>query len=371
MTTITFETSTLADAVRKADRVAPSRSGQAFDKAAGIVMDIFPEGDISCVIRATSLEVFSAEAVSALHVEGEETRWRVSSMAFAKVIAALPIGTGKTVTLKQERSEVKLTSGKTRGALRLMDPTYYPSWESFDPDGMSSITGLGSKLELVEWAASTAPQPPLCGVYLDGEYAMAADRYRMARVPARIDLAHPVTIPAGILSGVLKPMGDVSLALRESLLEVAVDDYHQVQVTVYDMKYPDIRKAMRTEFPETVEVDKGAFLGMINLANTFSGADRNPVMKLYFGREEIAAMLENADLGFIGDSIEVPGQITHKRCELRYAPKYLTDAISKAPGTKLKVSYDPNGRSALYIHDDSTQYEAWIAPRSEPKPSDA
>lgn len=367
MTSVTFETASLADAIKKAARIAPSKSGHAFDKAAGIVLDIFPGEDVQCVVRATNTDVFSAEVVGVVSAEGKEVRWRLSSMLLSGVVATLPITNGKMVSFTQEGSNVKMTSGRTKATMILMDPTYYPNWDSFDPDGMTQVSGLGGRLEQVEWAASTAPQPPLCGVYLDGLFAIATDRYRLARVPCVIDLPRPVIIPAGILGSVLRPMGDVGIAVRGSTLEISVDGYHQVHTITYDMEFPNLGKVTRTSYPQEVEVNKGAFLEMVQRANTFTGSDRAPLIRMFFGREEVAVMVTNDEIGLLGDVIEVPGQITHPRTEIRFTPKNIIEAVNKAPGSKVKLCYDRESpRSPMYISDGSG-YESWVVPRAEMK----
>lgn len=365
MTKVVFETATLADAVRKASRVAPSKSGHAFDKAAGIVLDLFPGEEVQAVIRATNVDVFSTEVVNVLDCLGDMVRWRLPSEVFASVIASLPITNGKTVTLEQEGSKLKITSGKTKATLILMDPTYYPGWEGFDPDGLTTVNGLGGRIEQVEWAASTAPQPPLCGVYLDGEYAVATDRYRIARTPCKIDLGRPVIIPARILGNVLRPMGEVGVAVRGSTLQIQVDDYHQIQTITYDMAYPKINQVMRTDHPERVEISKAPFLEMLSRANNFAGADRTPLLRMYLGREELAVMMTNDEIGLIGDVLEVPGQIPHPRIETKFTPKNLVDAVTKAPGSKVILAYDPSVPNRPFYVSDGSGYESWIVQRTD------
>lgn len=365
MTQVTFETATLADAIKTAARIAPSKSGHAFDKAAGIVLDIFPDGDVKCVVRATNTDIFSAEVISVVEANGPEVRWRLSSMVLAGVIGSLPISSGRTVTLVQEKSSIKILSGRTKATMILMDPTYYPDWDSFDSTTMTQVNGLGGRIAQVEWAASSTPTPPLCGVYLDGSYAVATDRYRVARVPCKVDLEKPIIIPSGILGSVIKPMGDVGIAVRGGLLQISVDGYRQIQTITYDMEYPPIEKVLRTDYPAKVQVDKQELLDMLSRANNFAGSDRAPLLRMFFGKEEVAAMMSNDEVGILGDVIEVPGQISHPRTEIGFTPKNLIDGVGKAPGAKVTLQYDPqNYKSPTYISDGSG-YEAWIVPRAE------
>ena len=366
MTSITFETAAIADAIKKAGLVAPTR-GEAFDKANGIVMDIFPDSDVQCVVRATNLAVYTAEGVNAIQASGNEVRWRLAANILKGVMESLPIGAGKNVTFAQEGSEVKMQSGRMKASMRLIDPSMYPNWDTFDPEGMSSIAGLGGKIALVEWACLESPQPPLCGVYLDGEWAIATDKFKMARVPCKVELKHPVTIPSGILSSVLRPLTDVSLAVRDTTLEILVAELHQVQTIVFGVEYPaaQIMKVMELEYPVEVEVAKQDLLSLINLALSMAGHERNPTVKMIFGRGEIAAMLRNAEVGFLGDVLEVPGQIGHNRVTLNFTPKILTDAISKAPSARVTLAYNPDRLKMPFRVSDGSGYMAWIQPKND------
>lgn len=370
MTSITFETAAIADAIKKAGLVAPTR-GEAFDKANGIVLDIFPTADIQCVVRATNLAVFTAEGVNAIQASGNEVRWRLAANIIKGVMESLPIGSGKNVTFEQAGSEVKISSGRMKASMRLIDPTMYPDWDTFEADGMSQVAGLGGKLGLIEWAVLESPTPPLCGVYLDGQWAIATDGYRMVRVPCEVDLKHPITIPTGILSGVLRPLSDVSLAVRETMLEILVAELHQVQTIVYGVEYPaaQILKIMASEYEVEIEVSKQDLLAMINLALSFTGHERNPTLKMIFGRGEIAAMLTNAEVGFLGDVLEVPGQASHNRFTMSFTPKNLTDALGKAPGSKVKLAYDPESTRKPFRISDGSGYSVWIQPRKNIDPS--
>lgn len=372
MTSITFETAAIADAIKKAGLVAPTR-GEAFDKAHGIVLDIFPSADVQCVVRATNLAVYTAEGVNSIQATGPEVRWRLAAGIIKGIMESLPIGAGKNVTFTQEGSEVKIQSGRMKASMRLIDPTSYPEWDTFDADGMSSIAGLGGKLGLVEWAALESPTPPLCGVHLDGEWAMATDQYRIARVPCKVDLKHAVTIPTGILSSVLRPLTDVSLAVRETTLEILVAEMHQVQTVVYGVNYPapQLRKIMEIEYPVEIEVSKQDVLSMINLALSMAGHERNPTLKMIFGRGEVAAMLTNVEVGFLGDVLEVPGQASHQRITFMFTPKILTDAISKAPGAKVTLAYDPDVLRKPFRVSDGSGYAAWIQPKKDLSGSDS
>lgn len=368
-TSITFENADISDAIKKAGRVAPNKSGIAFDKAAGMVLEIHPGGEPACLVRTCDLDVFFTEAVSCVASSGDPVRWRLPSQPLLAVVGTLPIGTGKTVTLTQDGNRIAISSGRLKANLVLMLIDSYPDWDMFDSSALSTITGLGGKLSLVEWAASSHNDPPLCGVHLDGTSAIATDRYKMARVPCKIDLAKPITIPAGIMSGLLHSMGDTAIGVNGHQFLLAPSDFTQIATVIYAVDYPNVSRVMITEHEETVEVGKAVILDKLNRANQFAGNERAPMLKIFFGKSEIAPLMVNSEVGLIGDVIEVDGQISHPRVEIKLSPKNIIDAINRAPGDRIKISYNPlEPNKPLYIWDGSG-YESWVPPRRDNTPN--
>lgn len=368
-TSITCENAAIAEAVKKAARVAPNKSGMAFDKAAGIVLEVNPGSQSSLLVRACNLDVYYTESVSSITCTGEPTRWRLPTQPLLAVLGTLPIGTGKTVTLTQDGNRISISSGRLKASLVLMLIDSYPDWDMFDSSELSTVTGLGSKLSAVEWAASAHNDPPLCGVHLDGTSAIATDRFSLARVPCKLDLPKPITIPAGILSGLLFTMGDTAVGINGHQLLLAPSDFMQVITVIYDIDYPPVGRVMITEYEQTVEVSKGALLDKLNRANQFAGNDRAPMLKVYFGKGEIAPLMVNPEVGLIGDVIEVDGQIPHPRVELKFTPKNIISAVNRAPGDRIKLGYNPTeANKPLYV-SDGTGYESWVPLRRDNAPN--
>lgn len=371
MTKVVFETATLADVVRKAERIAPNR-GQAFDKAAGIVMMLSGPG-LPVVVKATNLEIFSMEWVDYVEVEGEATVWRIPSMLFAQVMASLPIGTGKTVTLEEVRnaqgglSHVLLTSGRTKAKFYLMDAAYYPTWEVFDPDDLFPIADLGGRLGLVDWAAAKTGIP-LNGVNLTGDFAISTDRYRLAATDLPVpQITEPITIPGGILSQVLKQTGEVRIGTSGNMLLIMPDDTTQIRSVIYAEKYPGVTKILDCK-PETydhhVTLRKAEVLEVLKRAAGFAGSDRIPVMRVFIGLGELAVYMENAEIGTLGDIIELPGQADHPRWEVKFSPKNIIDPIANCPNESMEFYYNMSGegmRKLMHINGGSG-YEAWMTP---------
>ena len=369
MTKVVFETATLADAVKKAERISPNK-GQAFDKAAGFVMEIVGSG-MPVVVRSTNLEVFSMEWIDTVSIEGDATSWRVPAGLFAQVIASLPIGSGKEVTLEEVTSgfstQLHLQSGRTKAKFNLLDVSHYPSWEVFDPDDLFVVNDLGGRLGMVDWAADRSI-PPINGVHLNGEYAIATDRYRLAITELNIgELENPLTLPSKILSQVLRQTGEISIGVKGTEVLIMPDEHTQLRSVTYMEPYPNVLKIVESAtFTDKVEVPKDALLEILNRAANFAGGDRIPVLKLFIGKGEIAVMMSNEEVGLLGDVLETPGFCDHSRIEMKFTPRNIIEAIANCPNQKMDFHYNsvPAKRSMVYI-DGGSGYQTWVMGRSE------
>lgn len=376
MSSVTFETAAIADVIKKAAKIAPSK-GAAFDKAAGIVIEFNPASPIPlAVVRATNLDIFMMEWVTVTEWEGEGQRWRLPSSLLAMVMGSLPIGTDKTVTLESTTDGVKwnilLKSGRTRAKFQPIDLSYYPTWGAFDPDEMYPANDLGGRISQVSWAASKN-DPKLAGVYLNGTHAIATDTFRMARVPLEIpSLEHPIIVPSEVLGQILRETGEIQIGKSkdDNTLRVMPDDTTQIKTTLYDTEYPPVERVMSRELTHKLKIDRDLFMETMSRINNF-GSDRVAAFQLYIGAEEIALYLENGEVGSIGDAVELPGECVHPDRYLWYiTPKNIMDAVSKSPNKGIELHYNPNEPKYPLKIDDGAGYEAWVMPRSRPKPEE-
>lgn len=365
MTKAVFETATFADAIKQAEKIAP-RKGQAFDKAAGILLELDPaQGTV--VVRTTNTDLYHMAWIDPVSLEGDAATWRVPSQLFAGVLSSLPIGSGKQVEFTDKidghSRSLHMSSGRTKCKFMLIDHSYFPTWGAFDPDGLISAKDMGGRIAQVEWAAA-ATEIPLAGVYLDGEWAVCTDRYRAARVPLSIpDLAEPITIPAGLIGQILKQTGEVQIGIEGEALLIMPDEHTQIRTVIYGGKYPNVKRIMKTDYPQTVKFRKNELIDVINRAMNFVGSNRTPTIRVFFGSEEIACMMSDAEIGLIGDVLEVPGQCTHDRAEVKFTPRNLLDAINSSPNDEVSIGYDPAKMNGILYVNGGSGYDAWVMPR--------
>jgi DNA polymerase III sliding clamp (beta) subunit (PCNA family) len=364
-TTVVFETATISEAIRAAEKVAPSK-GQAFDKAAGIVLEIEPETS-TVVVKATNTAIFHMAWVDAVNMEGPSTTWRLPSALFARHMAALPIGSGKEVTFTQNANRLHVDQGRIKARFQLMDSSHYPMWGAFDPDDLTTVKDFGGKVSLIEWAAD-ATEIPISGFYLDGEYVLATDRYRLAAVPLAIsELTSPVVVPAGLIGSLFRQTGEVQMRVDETQLLIMPDEYTQYRIALFGDKYPNAKRIMENnrDKPNHVKLRKSALLEVINRAMNFSGTERIPKLRMFIGGEEIGCMMQDREAGMIGDVLELPGQAVHDKGELSFTPKNIVDALDKCPNEEVDLYYDISKPGALVYINGGSGFEAWVMPRKE------
>lgn len=371
MTTVTFETGTIADAMKKAGSVAPAKAGSAFDSAAGIVMDIAPGTEAPCVIRATDTEVFFIETLDIIKAEGKPTRWRLPSQLLAQVIGTQAGGTGKTIKFEQlPTGQVKISSSTMRATINLNGNPNYPTWSPLTAVEFTTAPSFGEAVSRVMWAAEKGGLPLLSGFHLDGESVITTDRYRVARYPMPLpDLERPITVPAGRLGSLLRGTGDILVGVKGDIFVMMPDDYTEIRTVIYGGDYVPVKNIFGIQYPNQIQFSKQDLIERVQRATHFAGSDRAPVLHLYVGRSELAIMMKNNEVGTYGDVIDVPGQAEHPRITLRFTPGMILDALNNSPSDSATLSYNPEATNRPVKITGGSGYECWLAPRSEITPS--
>lgn len=365
MTKVTFENATIRDVIGKASRVAPTK-GSAFDKSAGVVIEV-DAGSSEVIVRSTNTEIFYMEITDAVEIEGATRTWRIPSVVLDGICSKLPITSGKQVTFDdQDSSVLQLASGRMRAKIRLMDPTYFPTWEPFDPTELTAVADFGARIQQVQWAASKTANPPLTGVNLSGTHIGATAGHVAAITPCEItQIVEPVTIPASIFTPLMKSLGEVRIGQEYGQLLVMPDEATQIRAVIFDGKYPNLLSIFKREETNAVMVKKTAFTDMIDQAMVMGRTDRGAILKVYIGLEEVAVMMEDQEIGLIGNVLEVPSQATHERHLICFSPEILTQALSGAPNEDVTIYYTDGQPLKPVRVDGGSGYEVLIMPRKQ------
>jgi DNA polymerase III sliding clamp (beta) subunit (PCNA family) len=356
--------------IGKASRIAPTK-GSAFDRAAGIVMQVNAAQN-QVIVKATNVEVFYMEIVDIVSIEGDDRSWRIPSSLLDGICNKLPITSGTTITFDDaDGSDIVLSSARMRARLRLMDMTYYPHWDTFDPASLSEVSDFGARLQQVQWAASKSQLPPITGINLNGQYAGATDRFRLAITPCAIpQLLEPITIPASIFAPMMKSLGEVKVGQEEGMILVMPDDQTQIKAVIFAEKYPPISTMFKRNETNAVILKKEPLLEMIEQAMVMGQRDRNPLLKIIIGQEEFAVMMEDQEVGLLGNVIEVAGQAAHNRHHIGMNPDNVIGALRAAPNDDVTIYYFFGEAKKPIRLDGGSGYEVLLMPRNLERSSD-
>lgn len=364
MTKVTFENATIRDVIGKAARVAPAK-GAAFDKASGIVIDVNAStGEIT--VRSTNLDVYYTEITDAISVEGDSVSWRVLSNFIDGICSKLPITSGSTVTFDDSNgNQLKIATGRMRATLGLLSMEYYPNWDTFDPELLSPVSNFAGRLQQVQWAASKTGTPPLTGIHLNGTHAVATDRFRIALTPCEIpQLLEPVTIPASIFTPLMKNLGEVKIGQDGSNLLVMPDNSTQIRAVIFDGNYPNIPRSFKRDETDAMMLKKSALLEIIERAEVMGQQERNPLLKMIVGLGEVAVLMEDQEIGLLGDVLELPGQAPHDRHYIGFTPNNLKQGLQAAPNEDISFYYHYGMPMKPVRLDGGSGYEVLIMPRN-------
>lgn len=375
---VTFETATIADSLKKAEACAPkmSASDQAFGTAAGIVLELHPAGrdgasEPAVHVRATNLEVFYDEWVDCVKMElGQEISapghaWRIPVAKFTGVIAALPIGTGRTVTFAEEGGLLKLSSGRTTAKVHMIPMDGYPVWEPYSEEHSSAAVALGQRISQVAWACD--PKEELfSGIYFDGTSVVAANRQRAALVPCEVPVLadRAVTVPAKVLGPVIRHAGDVRVGVYQNFVTISPDEHTQIRCTIFDQNIPDPSAFTKIRYDASIVIDKELLVETIRrMLNVTKGTKDVPVVKMLIGGGQMSLRVEGTSAGeFIEDSIPLDGQGNHFPVVLQFVPSTFTEAVGKAPDEKVAIWYNAatGAKNTVVSVEGGGGYRAWF-----------
>lgn len=367
MTKVVFENATIQDVISKATKIAPTKGG-AFDKAAGLMIEVdAEEGEIT--VRATNLDVYYMEVTDAVEIEGASCKWLLPSDIIAAFASKLPIGSGKQVTFESDGGQLTLKTGRTRAKIHLIHNPYYPEWETFDPDNLSPVAKFGDLLELVQWAAEKSATPPLNGISIDGEYAFATDRFKLARVPLKAGAVYkPVIIPVSVTKVLNKHMGDVEIGLDDSNMLIMPDDSTQIRAVLMAAQPPPVMRLFHGEEPNVVKFKKGNLLEIIERAMIMSGRERTPALRMFLDKERIAVLMVDEHAGQLGDVIDVPGYCLHDQHQIIFSPRTLLDALNRAPNDDVELWYNLSDPIKPVRIEGGSGYQVIVVPRRDLTP---
>lgn len=337
---VTFETGLLADALKQAAAVAPT-SGKDVTVYAGILFEVNTL-EKSARIRSTDATTFYSTwlpcDINVRSGQPEDMTWRLPSNAFSSVVGSLPGGQGSMVKFLQEGRQISLVSGRTRAKFNLIDPDGFPNWDPFEGQDLEHVPGLRDAMRKVEWCVMKggSGSPPFSGILVGPDMVAATDRIRFAAVkidtPFKKDLCVPLSVLKTIMSGKVDPQVGISADGGQWLAQP--DEDTQYSASLYSVKWPNVRSIFdRVDHPNAIEFDRDDFLDMARRALQMSTAKRTSKLDLFIGEQQFAVFCADTEMGFLGDSMDLPGQAEHEITKIRVMPESFLDMIQSSDET--------------------------------------
>jgi DNA polymerase III sliding clamp (beta) subunit (PCNA family) len=358
MTEITFENAQLADALGKANRLAPYK-GAAFDAAAGFLMAVNPT-TLRMTIRATDLDCTYLQHVPAVSGKGDEVDWRLPSQLLAGMVQSLPMGQGATVKLIDKGdSFIRLTSGKWVAKLHQLRAEDYPKIPEFDTMDMTEANDFAAKVDQVAWACDLKSNV-LCGVHMDGDRLIGCSQHGMAVVPCGVTIEDPVTVPLTSLATILKNATDVRLRAVEKQFQMSLDAETQATARLVPGTYPDVDRIMRDDQLGWVTVHKQNFLDAMQRMLVLVRQERMPAMRITFDCTGLVNMLtfgmEVESVGQMQDSIDVTSDFDGQWAT-HVMPSMIVNAVSHSRADTVTIGFASTDESLsnkvpLVVKDD-------------------
>jgi DNA polymerase III sliding clamp (beta) subunit (PCNA family) len=340
-TTILFDTATLADAVSKASRVAPTK-GKAFDRSAGLLFEVNPD-TLEVVLKATNEDVTYRQTLHANSGTGDVATWRIPSSMLTSIITSLPMGSGSMVTLIDRGDQaIRLTCGRVKVRLATLNTEGFPRIEESDPSGMRPANEMAAKVVQVAWSVGKQEGHPLSGVHLDGKRLIGCDGTTVATVPCDVPLDDPVTVPLWLLAPLLKQASDIKVKASDKKLHIMLDAETATTSALLEAKYPNVDGVMRTDFTGSLEVNKSVFMDSLNRMLGLGKEDRVVSVRVEVNGTGLLKMvtfdMEIEGVGRMMDSIDVTTDYADI-FEILFNPQTLQKAVDACRGDMVTIEF--------------------------------
>jgi DNA polymerase III sliding clamp (beta) subunit (PCNA family) len=369
-TTMTFDNASIADAIIRAARVAPTK-GAEFDKAQGILIDCYPS-QREVLIRSTDLSLHYGQRVKAADGKGESVAWRIPSRLLADYMAVLDKNEDATINfIDRGDGKIRLQTGNSFCAFELLNRAEYVQFPEFTTETLSPATVLAPKIDQVAWACDTGSQI-LKGVHLDGEFVVGCSQEALAVVgPCSIPMPQPVTVPLKSLSGLLRTASDVRLYSDGSRLYITLDDDTQTSAQLLEGDYPNYKGLMRdpSMYAGHFRAHRNRFLDALGKLMTFVKAERQPVLSLIIngsGLIKTATLdMEVPSVGRAQERVEVDMEWDGEPLQIFFKYSLLQNAIEHTRGDYFNFYFghadDPTKMSLVPIRiQDEVDYISYL-----------
>lgn len=258
---------------------------------------------------------------------------------FASVVKAMPSGKVQVAT---KGSEVLVRAGRTHFSLATMPVEDFPTMPDLgDTQTVLRMKGatLAFAIKQVAFAASTDEvRPVLTGVLWshDGESVrlVATDSYRLAlrEVATEPTEARDVIVPAGFLRELGRFLTDADVTLRFGSMQASAEVDGVLLITrLIEGEFPKYRQLVPEGYPNTLTVDREAFMGAAARVSLVAGT--NTPVKVHLGEE---VRLDAVEAG-VGEADEVLEGANYDGQPMvcAFNPRFLGEALGAMVGEQV------------------------------------
>ncbi|ATW61147.1 DNA polymerase III sliding clamp [Gordonia phage Harambe] len=366
-TVVEFNNATLADAIKRANIVAPTR-GRELDMYKGFVFDLDPEEE-AVILRTTNGELFYTEFLYPKDMEVDQpTTWRVASSSTHGIVSNLPMS--GTCKFKDEGGKLRITSGRMRASTPLIRGGDYPDQASFmfEPEGMFQMKGFGSRLDLVGWAVSSDGLPPRAGVYMDEEYLCASNGKLAVRVPNEYSFADGrsnVVMPYSIIGPILRSIEELEVGVLGNNLIISPTEDIYIKCGLFEERFDPVNRMMSKEHEASCSFDKETIVGVLSRVSKIGSSDRQIALDLYIAGDMMTLAIKDRDSAEeIEESLMLHAEAEHDdMVRYLFSVETFTEVITKAPGKDITMMYNPSKTTSMVKFTAAEGFEAAVMPR--------
>ncbi|ANA85823.1 DNA polymerase III sliding clamp [Gordonia phage Woes] len=366
-TVVEFNNATLADAIKRANIVAPTR-GRELDMYKGFVFDLDPEEE-AVILRTTNGELFYTEFLYPKDMEVDQpTTWRVASSSTHGIVSNLPMS--GTCKFKDEGGKLRITSGRMRASTPLIRGGDYPDQASFmfEPEGMFQMKGFGSRLDLVGWAVSSDGLPPRAGVYMDEEYLCASNGKLAVRVPNEYSFADGrsnVVMPYSIIGPILRSIEELEVGVLGNNLIISPTEDIYIKCGLFEERFDPVNRMMSKEHEASCSFDKETIVGVLSRVSKIGSSDRQIALDLYIAGDMMTLAIKDRDSAEeIEESLMLHAEAEHDdMVRYLFSVETFTEVMTKAPGKDITMMYNPSKTTSMVKFTAAEGFEAAVMPR--------
>jgi DNA polymerase III sliding clamp (beta) subunit (PCNA family) len=368
-TKVSYSPADLSRAFDLANRVAPTSKGGAWDKAAGMLMEVDPDG--TTVVRATDLDrsvyvVFDASEMKDPPEEAFE--WRVSSLFLAPFVRTLD----KTVTVTPDskNNAIVFRSGQSRLSVPLMDSSQYPDFEMPPTMVPTDGTNLAALADRVIWACdANSKTTPLAGLHADGDNVVGASHEKMSLLEVPLEIPKPITFPARELISLAKGFSDVRISADDSRVFLWLSDTDWISSNLIIAPYPKYENLRFDFWTDAIVLSKVSIQTSLERLSIIAAMDRGGMtgLTLAISENRLNMKVFVKEVGDVEEALTITGG-PDEGVGIKLSLSNFAEAVRNVDGTHFTLQFgNKNKPGQAHLHPvkitDETGWEATLMPR--------